>query len=221
MEDFWKSVADHKESIRFLQAKSFSPYSEYSKNWIKEENGIREITLNALYRYEPVIQPLLRNLDSDVNKEWLFDIYVHYLTELEYRNGMDVQELHRRKYLADLKSGAYGKEIAEVFDACEKDDQYMIATTMQKQLDNRESVYLFCDCLVQVMHGGVVYKNRQNNKELLFYYNETKTEERYDRIEMIKELFLPLSYELRVFWKSHFAVLGYQQTLEIDAIEIL
>lgn len=222
MEDFWKVVSKEKENIRFKQATSFSPYSEFSPNWLQKNGSVKEVTLNGLYRYDAIFEPLFGNeeLDSET-KGWLFDIYMHYLTELEYRKGMTGQEIKVRECMAELEEGVYGEKNALIYRQFDNNDRYYIANALVQQYERNESLYLFCDVLVAVMHMGVVYKNKENPKEILIYLNDRKNNMDEQKIEFIKELFLPLGYQMRVFWENHFALVGYSQTMKIDEIELL
>lgn len=222
MEDFWKKTARGKENIRFVQSKSFSPYSEFSRNWCSESDGITSLTMNGFYRYDTILEPLFGNTGiSEERKNWLFDIYMHYLTDIEYLKGMTLQECKIRQYMQELKSGLYGKELQIVYGSLDQDRQYYIAHAICMQDKTQESVRLFCDVLIYVMQDGVVYRNKTNTKELLYYINLKQTKEDAERVEMIRKLFLPLGYELRVFWAHHFAVIGYEQTSQLGEIELI
>ena len=116
MEDFWNRVLRDKENIRFYQAASYSPYSEYSRNWMEEENGITKLSINSFYRYDAIMQPLFGNKMVDKKRrEWIFDLYMHYLTELEYRNGATVQEYAVKGFWKQLEDGAYGENLKSIF----------------------------------------------------------------------------------------------------------
>lgn len=222
MEDFWNRVLRDKENIRFYQAASYSPYSEYSRNWMEEENGITKLSINSFYRYDAIMQPLFGNKMVDKKRrEWIFDLYMHYLTELEYRNGATVQEYAVKGFWKQLEDGAYGENLKSIFLNLTDDARYYIAHTLYRQHETRESVDKFTDVLVTVLKNGIVYKDEQNKKRLLFYINAKKNDEDEDKIFLVQQLFMPLGYELRVFWEYHFAVLGEEQTMMIDEIELL
>lgn len=223
MEEFWKLVSKNKDKIRFVQAESYSPYSEFSVKGKKElSNGVLQLSVNSFYRYDSIMQPLFTNSQlSEKHKEWLFDIYMHYLTELEYRTGMTYLEYQVRSCMQDLLSGQYGKKIQETYKLLDEKDAYSLAHMLYLQRQTQESIEKFTSILVDVLHNGIVYKNEMNEKELYLYLSEKEENEKNSIIDMIKQLFMPLGYELRVFWEQHFAVIGENQTMHIDEIEIL
>lgn len=222
MNTFWEKVAEKKESIRFYQSTSYSPYCEFSQNWIEEKDGTIKLGINSFYRYDSIMQSLfsLKGIEESW-REWLFDIYMHYLTELEYRTGVTIQEVQVRKYWNDLERGIYGQRVKDIFISLSSDDKYYISHTLWKQSKSRETVYKFADVLVTILNGGSVYKNKWNEKQLLFYLNEHENEESKAKVELLQQLFQPLGYNLRILWENHFAVLGEEQTTIIDEIELL
>ena len=222
MEKFWQRVAENKENIRFYQSNSYSPYSEFSQNWMKEEHGITQLGINGFYRYDGIMQSLFSG--DKINrkwKEWLFDIYMHYLTEIEYRTGLTIQEFQVRRYWNDLERGIYGDEIKEIFVTLSSDNKYYIAHTLWRQSESRESVDKFAEALVTVLNCGIVYKNKWKQKQLLFYTNVKKNDKDMAKLKLVQQLFQPLGYSLHVLWEHHFAVVGEEQTMTIDEIELL
>ena len=195
MEELWNTISRDKDKIRYHQAESYSPYSEYAANGIQQtSDGLTHITMNSFYRYDRIMQPLFGNQNiSEKHREWLFDIYMHYLTALTYKSGVTYQEYEIRQRWSAIERGEYGEQIRSIFT----------------------------EILVAIMQTGIIYKNELDEKELYLYMNRKDNHADEEMINMIKELFLPLDYRVRIFWGNHFAVLGEAQTTLIDEIEIL
>ena len=222
MLDFWHRTIDNKEKVRYQQAKVYSPYCEASKNSIKEERGITYLSVNGFYRYSAIMEPLFAKRGvSEEHKGWLYDIYMHYLTILEWRRGINCQEYEINKVRKELEAGKYGESIAETYELLPREDKYYIAHMLYQQQKTRESIIKFSDVLVAVLNNGIVYKNQNQEKQELFYINSKENIKENKIIDMICELFLPLGYELRVFRETHFGVFGEEQTMRIDEIELL
>lgn len=222
MDKMWKIIAEKKDNVRFCQNASYSPYSESSLKWMVQEEDVIKIAINSFYRFDGIMQPLFK--EDRLTKEyqdWIFDIYMHYLTELEYRGGVTIQELHVRKYWKALENGSYGDKIRCLFNLLSSEKKYYISHMLWKQEETRETVNKYAEALVTILNGGIVYKNKLNEKQLLFYLNEKKSEDSLSKIEMIQQLFQPLGYTLHVFWENHFAVVGEEQTMIIDEMELL
>lgn len=223
MEHFWRTVKEGKDKVRFYQAEVYSPYSEAAIDGIKKtEDQIIQITMNGFYRYDSIMQALFRKkMVTEKQQKWIFDIYMHYLTELEYRSGVTYQEYLLRSYWSDIEEGCYGDELKDAFSGLTEDEKYIIANSLYQQSNTGESVERFTDTLVAVLHNGIVYKNELNEKELYFYINNKKNEVDISKISLVQQLFQPIDYELRIFWEQHFAVLGEEQTMQIGEIELI
>lgn len=222
MEEFWRKVSEDKQKIRFQQATNYSPYSEFSRNWIKEEMGVQTLSVNAFYRYDAIMERLFSSKNvTKKQQDWLFDIYMHYLTELECRNGMTRQEFNIRDIQEALINGTYGKKVQEAYTLLDKEEAYCVAHMLERQEKTRESIDKCAEVLVTVLHDGIVYKDENSKKCLLMYLNKKENERDQAVIDMVCELFLPLEYDIRVFWENHFAVLGESKTMMINEIELL
>lgn len=53
------------------------------------------------------------------------------------------------------------------------------------------------------------------------YVSNNENTEDAEVIALVQELFLPLGYELDIFWEKHFAVIGQEQTMQLDEIKLL
>lgn len=221
MEEFW-SIAKKREKVRYAQASSYSPYSEFSGNWKEQKGDITYLSFNSFYRYDQIMQPMFAESVKDVDeRDWLFDIYVHFLVELEYLNGATVKEFETHTCIREVLRGTYGQRIAATFQMCSDREQYFLADMLVKQQKTKESVEKYGKVLVEMMPNGILYKDKYNTKQLLLYVNQKENQKDKERIEMLNELFCPLGYELRVFWDKHFAVLDEAQTMELGEIELL
>lgn len=222
MEDLWKAVRDGKDNIRFRQRTQASPYIEADRRDItKTEDGVRQIRMNGLYRFEDVIRPLLQEKDVDEElRAWLFDVLLHYLTCIAYREGFSVHAYRVRQYMEELEKGCYGAEICRLYRNLGMDDKYYINVGMYKQANTRESVLLFAEMLIKLVGFGTVYKNLLEKNEILYYAGKCQDKETEEKIRLVQLLFLPLGYTLRIFWETHFGVLGEEQTMELGAIEL-
>ncbi len=222
MKELWRRVAEGKENIRFRQASSYSPYCEFSDSGIEEMQGVTRLSVNAFYRYAPIMEPLFASKElTKEQREWIFDIYMHYLTELEYRKGATIQELEIRDIQSKLCNGIYKEAVRMAYELLDQEQRYYVSHMLQCQQRTRESVEKCADVLVTVLRDGIVYKNENNEKQLMLYINKRENEQDKAVIDMVCDLFLPLGYELRVFWENHFAVIGETQTMRLDEIELL
>ena len=78
----------------------------------------------------------------------------------------------------------------------------------------------FRRALLVLFPNAVLYQIKADRKKLLLYLkmDKNKTDERM--LQLIEDMFLPVSYHLRVFWKYHFGIIGVDDTMKIDEIAI-
>lgn len=119
-----------------------------------------------------------------------------------------------------LEKGCYGAEICRLYRNLGMDEKYYINDGLYRQANTRESVLLFAEMLVKIVGFGTVYKNLLEKDEVLYYAGKRKDKETEEKIRLVRLLFLPLGYTLRIFWETHFGVLGEEQTMELGAIEL-
>ena len=222
MESFWNRSARDKENIRYLQAKSYSPYSEFFGEWMEEKRGITYLTFNAFYRFDDIMEELFGDLEIlHDHRDFLFDLYVHCLVEMEFRSGMTQREFAVHDCMGRIAGGKYGEAVAERFLLLDKKEKYYVAHAMLRQEETGASVEKYSEVLTTLLGNAIAYKNKLNVKELLLYVGAKENDKDLKKIEMAQELFQPLGYRLRVFWDRHFSVLDENQTMEIGEIELL
>lgn len=222
MNGFWKIVSEDIENVRIKQAEKFSPYSEFTERWIDESLSGKSVMVNGFYRFDSIMQALFAEdgVEKEI-KEWLFDIYMHYLVQIEFRAGMSHQEIEIRQKWNELSSGVYGEINADIFKSFDSEKRYYLAHTLWRQSKTNASINKFAEAMVYMLGRGIVYKDMYNEKQILLYVNAKENAHDLEVIELVKDLFLPLGYELNIFWDKHFAVIGQEQTMQLDEIKLL
>lgn len=223
MNNMWEMYLKSKENIRFHQAEIFSPY--YEQIPICFQNPLKntvEMEVNGFYRYETIFAPLFENADvmKDDITEYIFDIFMHYLMEVDLKSGMTKEEYHIRKKMQQLNSGEYGQEAKKIYLLLTKEQKYQTGRFLLTQEKVGASVELFAKALVHITGMGVVYKNKVTPEKLLFYTGKEEQSCLKQIISFIEHLFLPFNYTLRIFWQEHFGVVGKTNTMELGYIEL-
>ena len=222
MEEVWERIIEDQTTIRYQQAEHFSPYCESVADSIKQlSDGTTQITMNTFYRFDTIFLPLYVREDISENiREWLLDCMMHLLTRLELRSGVDAKDCATRMKCAQIENGNYGKRLQHLFEMLPREKRYIASWHMVQQEDNRESITMFAKALIGILQDGVLYKDEENPKELLLYIGREEEEMLVNQIEFAKEAFLPFGYQLRIFWKSSFGIIGDDRCMLLDNIEI-
>lgn len=222
MEEFWNRAARDKGKIRYQQARSFGPYSEFLGDWMEEKQGLTYLTFNAFYRFDGIMEALYGEMPMRAElRELLFDLYAHYLIELEFRSGLTRREYDIHNLMKRMEEGEYGETAAELFLSLSAKEKYYVAHMMLHQEKTGASVEKYVDALTTLLGNSIAYQNKFHTKELLLYVGNRENEGDQKKILLINELFQPLGYCTKVFWDKHFAVLDEKQTMEIGEMELL
>lgn len=222
MEDVWKRIIENQTTIRYKQAKFFSPYCESVAGSInKLPDGNDRITMNTFYRYDSIFLPLFErnDIDDDI-REWLLDCTMHLLARLELRSGVNKQEYAIRSKWKQISEEHYGKKLAMLFGMLNAEKKYLTSWFMVQQERNGESVALFAKALIGVLQDGVLYKSEECSKELILYMGKEENEQNLNEIEFAKEAYLPFEYRLRIFWNHPFGLVEDDRCMQIGNIEI-
>ena len=63
----------------------------------------------------------------------------------------------------------------------------------------------------------MLYQLKPHPEQLLLYLGLANADRRI--VQMLEDLFLPLQYQVRIFWTKHFGVWDVDATLVFDEIE--
>lgn len=222
MEAVWNRIIENQATVRYQQAKFFSPYCESVAGSInKLPNGNEMITMNTFYRYDDIFLPLFEaDGISESTREWLLDCMMHLLTRLELRSGVNSREYATRSILQRMAERRYGENLGRLFQKLDRDKQYIAAWFMEQQERNGESIMLFAKAAIGILQNGVLYKSEEIPKELILYMGKEENETELNIIEFIKEAYMPFDYRLRVFWNHSFGVINDDRCMQIGNIEI-
>lgn len=215
-----KEIEIPKEKIKFSAAETYSPYMELSNEYINSNLIEEKVEVNPYYRFYEIFKDMF-NIDNNLDMELrstLFDIFIHFLTDIDLKQGMSKKEYYMKFILNDIENNTFGKSIRkniEMFNDKEKD---MLAYNILRLYITGETLYLLKDTTRKLFKSSMIYTNYEEKDELLFYIGEEKTEEKLAKLELIKELFLPVKFHTEVYWQNHFGVIGVEETMKIEGI---
>lgn len=225
MNTAWEVVLQAKKQGVDPQALKFSPNCSsgpYRETGFTDLN-IRELAdtaveINPLYRFTHIFAELL-----DVNleelpkaRELLFDVFLHYQTQLDLRSGLTKSEYYIRAVLKDLLAGVYGEAAAKVIRLFTNGQVKSILHGMLTLYRCGGSIALFQQMMRAVYPKAVVYRNADVFRELLIYIPMLKRETEQEKLHFLVSMFLDINYTAYSFWGHHFGIIGLDETLEYD-----
>lgn len=217
-----KAVGIPKENIKFSAADTYSPYMELSNEYINSNLIEEKVELNPYYRFYEIFKDMF-NIDDKENLEirnTLFDILIHFLTDMDLKQGMNKKEYYIKFILKDIKNDVFGKILGKslkLFNDTEKD---MLSRNILRLYITGQSLYLLKDSIKKLFKHSMIYTNCEEKDELLFYIGEEKNDEKIAKLEFVKEIFLPIKFNTKTYWKNHFGVIEVKETMTIGDIVI-
>lgn len=221
MDVIWNEIIKQSDNIRFRQADYFSPYCEAIEGCINEEkDGTKIVSINSFYRYDEIFMPLLEAQINEEEKVFLFDIIMHLATRQELKKGITKKEFSVRMVWDRIENGKYGKRAKSLFDSLDNKYKYIISHGVVVQDEIGESVTLFSKLLIKLLGDGVIYRNKIDKKQVLLYMAKSPSTTEQTLIDMACEFFLPIDFDLRIFEKSSFGIIEFEESMNIDEIVI-
>lgn len=170
--------------------------------------------------YAAVFESLLEeDIDGhDELRSALFDILVHYLSELDLREGLCRAEYYAQFLREDIESGLFGTKNAAVLRFFSKSQERFVLAGLLRLYRVGPSMRLFAQLLRELYPGSIAYLNTCAGRELLIYIGKKKTAALAAQVDLLCDLFVPADYELRLFWDMHFGLIGVDETMEIGGM---
>ncbi len=211
------------KELFFCQAREYSPFYEQSFSCLNETQVPEgRIELNLFVRFAGIFQDLLaweEETPSDFG-EYLTDAALHTLLYTDLRQGLSKRDIYIKKIRQELEQGIYWKEAAEVFREMPMEARNRLAALALTQMQTGSSLMVFRRAVKVMFPEAVLYQLREDRRKILLYLEGGKTRKREENLNFVQDVFLPLNYELRVFWQYHFGIIGVDDAMRLDEIAI-
>ncbi len=216
------------DKLFFRPSDDPSPYYEQSLEYINQKHIDDPIVeINPLMRFSEIFQYLLHpDVFFFLEKEsqqfilYAFDAIVHVLVEVDLCHGMTRREFYVRHIRREIQSGIYGKKAADGYRVMTKEEQLAVADELLNIMQTGSGVHSFCRIMRQIFPGCFIYQVRKHPQILYVYLGRKRDVSMEKKWNLVKDTFLPIDIESRVFWDVHFGILGLDVTMKADAIAI-
>ncbi|OCL25312.1 iron-dependent peroxidase [Orenia metallireducens] len=210
------------KDIVFKCAEIYSPYMELSNENINFKEIEQEVELNPYYRFFDIFKYLF-DQDYEENqelKEVLFDILIHFLAWIDTYQGMDKVEYHKKFIYQELENAYFGQEIKDGLKYFNIEERNILIENIYKFYISGDHLNYLKDSIERIFKNSLLYTNKELSNEVLLYINRSKTKENLQKLKVIQHLFLPINFDIIVYWKDHFGIIGVKETMKIDQIAI-
>lgn len=213
-----------REEVRYVPKSNGSPYAEVILENINSK-GLEKKTveMNPLYRFAREFSSLLDiNLEEyETSRKIIFDIVMHYFVQLDLRQGLSKQEYALRFLLKDLLEGVCGSQAARVAETFEKEKFRRLLRLILKLYQCGSSTYLFREVMRCMYPNSLVYASNDAVRQVLVYVGVKETEEERERLEFLQDMFLPINYQVFLFWEHHFGILDVDETMGLGEMVLV
>lgn len=209
------------EDLKFINAKIPSPYTESSfelLNTSEIESG--EIEVNPLYRFAGQLGALfLPEAEGyeEVRAAFL-DVLMHYIAVWDLRSGCDKKELSALCILREIEEGVYYGFVRETLLSCPPAKAKRILFYLLDLYSCKDYITAFKRALKELFPGANMYLSNENNRKVILFAGTEESVEDKKRMDMLCSLFLPLSYQVDIFWKDHFGVIGVDESMRVGSL---
>lgn len=216
------------EELFFVQAEEYSPFFEQSFPCINEKKVESEvIELNLLYRFSDIFQELLAPESLGLEEQeygqfcrYFTDAVLHDILYTDLRHGLTRREIYIHKILEELRDGTFWKEAAGDFNMIEHTKQARFAALVLTQMETGSSLQIFRKGVLILYPDAMLYQIKKEPKKLLIYIRNPKTEKGECQLQFVHDMFLPVGFELRVFWQYHFGIIGAEGTMRLNEMAL-
>lgn len=211
-----------RKNIKFTKAEVCSPYMEMSLEdlnlkLLPEEQSIE---VNIYYRFYEIFKELfnINFTESRELRDTLLDIILHYLGELNLKEGICKEEFQKKFLMKDICEGAYGEILRENINRLNKEDINIFLSGLITVYKSGTSLQLFNKVLRNIFKRSTIYSSKDKPKDIYIYLNEVKDRNLEMRIEAIVDTFLPININISIFWDKHFGIIGVDNSMKINEI---
>lgn len=211
------------EELIFINSQSPSPYTESSFDFLNSDTVEgREIEINPLYRFATQLGEIfLPDVVGYENVRAMFlDVMLHYVAIWDLRSGGDKKELRAMYILNEIQEGRFLKSIRETLLDLDLNKAKRIIFCLLDLYKCKDYITIFRKALKELYPKANLYIHSENLRKLILFTGVDKTKKDMERIEMLKELFLPISYETDIFWKYHFGIIGVKESMKIGKMTL-
>lgn len=211
-----------RNNIKFKKAEICSPYMEMSfedlnLSLLSEE---QEIDVNIYYRFYEIFKELF-DINFTENREFrdtLLDIILHYLGELDLKEGICKEEFQKQFLLKDICEGVYGEVLADNIKDFDTKDLNIFLSGLITLYRSGTSIYLFNKVVRNIFRKSIIYRSQDKPKDIYIYLDEVKTKSLERKIEAVLDTFLPINMNPFIFWDKHFGIIGIDKSMKLDEI---
>jgi hypothetical protein len=208
--------------VTFAFSEDSSPYMELSPKFLNQTELPTRIDVNPYFRLFSIFKSLF---DANYAKypelrEVLFDILLHFLAQVDVNQGLEKVEFYKRFIHEDIKRGLLGQEVKQGFEHFTLAEKSILLDNIYKFYKLGKHLFFLRRTVKQIFRRVIFYTKCGRQNRVVLFINRPVSSRNRQKLKLIKELFLPLNFELDAYWQHHFGVVGVRKTMQIGNISV-
>lgn len=212
-----------RDELYFVEAANPSPYIEVSLTDLNSECPVENrIEVNPLYRFGTVFGHLFDKNIKDMiqTRELFFDVCLHYIAQLDLREGLSKEDYYFDLIAEDIANGMYGKKVRKEFSLFGLTEQRVILRSYLQLLKTANYLAEFKKALKSLYPRALIYENSEASYEMLVYLGVKETEAEKEKAVLLRKMFLPIQETVYFFYENHFGIIDIDETMIVDEMLI-
>ncbi|WP_278538974.1 hypothetical protein [Fusobacterium varium] len=221
-------VEKNNENINFEVAEIISPYIEVNMPNLNNiqgeiENNDIKVEINPFLRFNEVFQiityPDFAEMEVELKKS-LVNILFHLLGEIDLYLGQNKKDIIVKEMRKDIERGCFGEDSKKKFQLFKDYEKHIIVDILYDMYCHLDMITAFKKAIKKIFKDSIIYDNLSSDSNLVIYLNYKGNETNIQKVEFLKEIFLPIRLALDLFWEYHFGVIGVEITMKIGEISV-
>ncbi|MFW6288079.1 MAG: iron-dependent peroxidase [bacterium] len=210
------------KDVNFSIANRFSPYMELSDSFINFKAVEELVEINPYYRFFDIFKNLfdVNYYDNLQLRHALMDIVVHFLGQLDLKRGMDRIEFYKLFFFREIKSGNFGEDVQTGIVSFSIDEKNILLSNLYKLYITGDHIFYMKNTIKDIFAGSIVYINKLDKNEILVYIKQADSLNNIRKMEVLEQLFLPINFNVKVYWRFHFGIIDVNETMKVNSISI-
>lgn len=223
MSYIWESYSDEKE---YRIGDKICPYIEVFNQ------HPQAVDVNPLLRLSSIFKAavsdeqgtvyafdILREQIGDEGNEQVVNVLFHFLAQLDKTKGLSPTQQVVEKLRDEIERGMWGSKVQDSFKGLTERDKdcilYVLSSRIQK--DNRS---FFMEAVGKCFpFSSLCYEEKTDLYYL--YIGVAETDYNINKLDVIKALFWNINRKLLPVWDYHYGIVGCNDTMHIDSIQIV
>lgn len=206
---------DYDPKKKYFVAKKVCPYIEvfHCSPTVSE--------VNPLLRFSELFELLHNEELREYVDDWadLENVVFHYLAQLDKCKGMNYVQSIIEHCREEIYSGYYGERVKSLWDTLYEEDRKIILYELsQRLLTDRDT--FFADAMGKVFPLFSICFEK-NTSTYYLYIGAEKKPYNENKYNLLRILFWNKKLRINPIWEYHYGIVGADDTMQIDFIQIV